>query len=290
MSSIQRAGVRSSVSVKKMSDINSIFTTSNGLLESPRWDVHNGWIWFVSINDRQIIALDLGGRINVSYMTRAEVSFVHPLDKSCVLYADATGIYRLNHANQLSTQLFPGRLPLGFRFNDAAIDDRGRIIIGVKVISDSDNRLGCLLSIDESGKVLSLIDSIKIPNGLAFDNSMSVLYFCESSSHAIYQYNYDLENGTMVGLGKLIEFPISVYPDGICLGEHDDLWVAEWGGGAVSCWDVKSGQRLHRIRFPVSKISSCTIGGAERDHLFVTSAHEASDPVTGAAHVFICKL
>lgn len=273
--------------------VTSIYTEPDGLLESPCWDGDNSWVWLVSINACRVMAVNLSGHVCVNHRTSAEVSFVQTLDRSHVLYADATGIYRLNHVTGSTTQLYVSKLPAGFRFNDATQDAKGRILIGIKVICDTDDRLGCLISVDSSGYSSVLLDAIKIPNGLAFNQEMTTLYFCESSSHIIYKYDYNLKSGTLGDNPvELIEFPNDVYPDGICLDSSSHLWVAEWNGSCVSRWDTNTGMLQQKIHFPFSKISSCTLGGNNGRHLFVTSAHERCEAESspGGAHLFVCEI
>jgi sugar lactone lactonase YvrE len=56
------------------------------------------------------------------------------------------------------------------------------------------------------------------------------------------------------------------------IDSQDRLWVAQWGGSRVCCYDPASGCKLDEILFPVEQVSSCTFGGSALNDLYVTTA------------------
>jgi sugar lactone lactonase YvrE len=56
------------------------------------------------------------------------------------------------------------------------------------------------------------------------------------------------------------------------------LWLALWGGGALTRWDPRTGRLLARHSLPVSQVTSCAFGGANLDILYVTSARDGLTP------------
>ncbi len=52
------------------------------------------------------------------------------------------------------------------------------------------------------------------------------------------------------------------------------LWVAMWGGAAVTVWDPARGTLVERIPIPARNVTSCTYGGADLTDLYVTSARK----------------
>jgi sugar lactone lactonase YvrE len=69
------------------------------------------------------------------------------------------------------------------------------------------------------------------------------------------------------------EIPVeSGSPDGMAIDEEGGLWVAMWGGWSVHRY-VEG--RLDRVvRLPVAEVSSCSLGGADLDVLFITTARD----------------
>jgi sugar lactone lactonase YvrE len=52
------------------------------------------------------------------------------------------------------------------------------------------------------------------------------------------------------------------------------LWVALWGGAALSIWEPGRGRLLECVPIPAKNVSSCTFGGPERNQLYITSARK----------------
>ena len=69
------------------------------------------------------------------------------------------------------------------------------------------------------------------------------------------------------------------------------LWIALWGGGAISRWDPETGQMLAKYALPALNVSSCCFGGENMDTLFITTASQDTDthvyPLAG--NVFCMK-
>ena len=61
-------------------------------------------------------------------------------------------------------------------------------------------------------------------------------------------------------------------PDGMCFDSSGNLWVAMWGSGKISHFN-KEGTLLKKIDLPVLKVSNVCFGGANMNHLFVSSAN-----------------
>jgi sugar lactone lactonase YvrE len=69
------------------------------------------------------------------------------------------------------------------------------------------------------------------------------------------------------------------------------LWIALWGGGAVSRWNPLTGELLEKYGLPVQNVSSCCFGGKDMDLLFITTASQDTDmekyPLAGS--IFMMK-
>lgn len=57
-----------------------------------------------------------------------------------------------------------------------------------------------------------------------------------------------------------------------CLLAEGPVWVAHWDGWQVTGWNPVSAKKLHSIKLPVTKITSCTFGGESFEDLYITSA------------------
>lgn len=269
--------------------VNKIFSAPYGLLECPRWDSFNDLLWFVSINERLVIAIDEGGKVVYKHCTTSEVSFISIEDKNSIMYAETNGFYRLDLMSKATEKIFGYPMQNGKRFNDGIIDASGRVIIGTKSISDTTSASSELLSFNKDHTVTVLLDELEIPNGMAFSADGRYLYFSESSHHKVYRYGYNPDDGSLTSKEVFIEFPDDVFPDGLAMSRDAYLWVAEWGGAAVSCWDSLTGKVIHRLALEDRKVSSCAIGGTSGELLFITTALDQNEHSTGA-NVYLFRL
>jgi sugar lactone lactonase YvrE len=63
----------------------------------------------------------------------------------------------------------------------------------------------------------------------------------------------------------------------MCIDAEGKLWIALFGGGAVTRWDPVSGLLLERLELPCRQVTSCCFGGPNLDQLFVTTARQEMD-------------
>lgn len=269
--------------------VTKIFSAPYGLLECPRWDSFNDLLWFVSINECLITAIDEGGRVVYKHRTTSEVSFISIVDRNSIMYAEANGFYQLDLISQTTEKIFDYPLQQGKRFNDGIIDSSGRVIIGTKSISDTTPISAELLSFNKDRTVAVLLDELEIPNGMAFSADGRYLYFSESSHHKIYRYGYNPDNGSLISREVFIEFSDDIFPDGLAMWRGAYLWIAEWGGAAVSCWDSLTGKAIHRLVLEDRKVSSCAIGGTSDELLFITTALDRNEHSIGA-NIYLLRL
>ena len=64
----------------------------------------------------------------------------------------------------------------------------------------------------------------------------------------------------------------------MCIDAEGMLWIALFGGGAVTRWDPVSGLLLERLELPCPQVTSCCFGGPNLDQLFVTTVRQDMDP------------
>jgi sugar lactone lactonase YvrE len=63
----------------------------------------------------------------------------------------------------------------------------------------------------------------------------------------------------------------------MCIDAEGMLWIALFGGGALTRWDPASGLLLERLALPCRQVTSCCFGGPNLDQLFVTTARQEMD-------------
>jgi sugar lactone lactonase YvrE len=61
-------------------------------------------------------------------------------------------------------------------------------------------------------------------------------------------------------------------PDGMAIDAEGMLWIALWGGGAVTRWNPDSGALDRTVSIPAPQVTSCAFGGKKLDELYLTTA------------------
>jgi len=101
---------------------------------------------------------------------------------------------------------------------------------------------------------------------------------------------FDIDPETVAWSSQRPHVPIEMnagIPDGMAIDEEDGLWVALWGGTAVS-HNYRTRRLVEIIRVPgVSQVSSCAFGGGDGSVLYVTTSRQGlpqdCEPDAGAA-------
>src|SRR5690606_17849238 len=144
-------------------------------------------------------------------------------------------------------------------------------------------------------KIALKIPKTTISNGLAWTQDRRTMYFIDSPTRCIRQFDYDYTTGDIRFVKNAVEIPAEVgTPDGMAIDENDLLWVAHYGGSGVYHWDPIKGKLLGRIDVPAPHVTSCAFGGESLNELYITTARDgmtAEDkdeyPLSGS--VFVAK-
>jgi sugar lactone lactonase YvrE len=165
----------------------------------------------------------------------------------------------------------------GNRFNDGKCDPRGRLLAGT--MDDAEQRdSGSLYSLAPGGTVTHLFSGVRISNGLAWSADGHSFYHIDTPTRFVTAYDYDLDDGALSNPRKVIHVPEELgWPDGMAIDARGQLWIALWGGSALSVWDPATGSLIRRVPVPALNVTSCAFGGSNGDELFVTSARVRTD-------------
>lgn len=168
-------------------------------------------------------------------------------------------------------------IPLN-RFNDGKVDSSGRIWIGTLSTMFTQGA-GSLYRIGQDLKPSKMLSNLTISNGMAWTEDNRTLYFIDSPTQQINEYEFNLESGEINFKRLAVEVPKSLgTPDGMCIDREGMLWVAHYGGSGVYRWNPNSGQLLEKIELPVPHVTSCCFGGENLDLLLITTAQENLSP------------
>jgi sugar lactone lactonase YvrE len=169
------------------------------------------------------------------------------------------------------------------RFNDGKCDPRSRLIVGTMAL-DMSSAIGCLYAVEPAPgssvtapalTVRKIAEGLVISNGLAWTRDGRTLYLVDSVPKSVYQFDYDLDAGTVSNRTVAIEtsrFEPKASPDGMCIDSDEMLWVAFYSGSAVLRFDPRAKTLLAKIVLPATHITCPVFGGASLDEMYVTSA------------------
>ncbi|KAF2654649.1 hypothetical protein K491DRAFT_600381 [Lophiostoma macrostomum CBS 122681] len=165
----------------------------------------------------------------------------------------------------------PGRM----RGNDGAVDSQGRFWVGfmndplVAEIKDE----GAVFRLDPDLTLHRPLSNISIPNGTTWSKADTTLYFADSPSRTISQFDFDPTTGALSNRRPFFTMPDTTYgenavPDGHCIDEDGYMWTAVHGGGVVLKISP-AGEIVGEVRVPTSQPTCPCFVGTE---LVITSS------------------
>lgn len=160
--------------------------------------------------------------------------------------------------------------------NDLTLDARGGFYFTDPGGSSLKNPIGTVHYVDAKGKTHLVAEGLAFPNGIVMRPDGKTLLVGESNHNRILSYEV-IAPGK---LGKMTIFAtlptkgdgqIANEPDGICLDEEGNLFVAHYGMRQVQVISP-GGKILRRYAAGNLTTSNVAFGGARMDQLYVTGA------------------
>lgn len=239
-------------------------------LEGPVWDKERKSIWTVGIEEGNVFWISESGELCREYNLGSQVGCIALLGDSFIA-ATYDGLFRVDietGEKEFITQLLRNNT---LRFNDGKMDAKGRFLLGTTGYMRFAPKENSLISWDGTGSRV-LIEGTSISNGLAFSEDTKWLYFVDTPTKRVDRYRYEIETGEVTYMDSPIYIDGAGLPDGICLDLDGCIWVAEWGGGRVRKWNPENGKCVGEISLPVKNVSSCCIGGQNKNYIYITTA------------------
>ena len=159
------------------------------------------------------------------------------------------------------------------RLNDVCADSTGAIWFGSMSDNPVYNNNNPFFRMDSYFNIKVVDDGYCIANGPVISLDERTLLHTDSFKREIYSFDVDIKKGEISNKRLWKRFDIEEgIPDGMCFDSSGNLWVAMWGSGKISHFN-KEGTLLKKIDLPVLKVSNVCFGGANMNHLFVSSAN-----------------
>jgi len=248
-------------------------------LPVPCGDLYESGLWWrdafywVDILESSVLRYDPRAEECTSIRLPEYVGTIAPIRGDWFVAALQNGIHRFNFVtgeSQLICTLEPDLQ--ANRANDGKCDPAGRLWVGTMELSLAPE-CGSLYSLEEGLPLEKKLDRVTVSNGMAWSADHRCFYFIDTMRSQVDAFGYDLESGAIADRRVACKIPKEMgYPDGMNIDEEGMLWVALWGGAAVTRWDPDTGELLARYPLPVSQITNCTFGGSNLNELYVTTA------------------
>ena len=166
------------------------------------------------------------------------------------------------------------------RFNDGKCDPAGRLWAGTMATNPPRGPVGALYRMDMGLNLTKQLSDIVVSNGLAWTKAMNKMFYIDTRQFKMMSFDYDINTGEIANQQDFLTFEMDL-PDGMCIDENDNLWVAFYLGGKVVCFDSKTGKILDTIEVPALCTTSCCFGGEHLDTLYITSGAKERDALGG---------
>jgi len=261
----------------------------NYLGESPFWMAETSTVYWVDI---------LKGTINSWHSTtgqtkiwdiKQKVGCVVPVqgETDIVLLASLKGIglYDLRAKTWFHNYGDPEHKLLTNRWNDGKCGPDGRFWIGSMNHTDTeasiergerDGSLYVLNGRETNPCFRKQKGYIGISNGIAWSRDGSRMYFIDTPSQSVQEYEYRNRNShnplKLLNIDCITIPKEDGAPDGCAMDMSDNLWIALWGGGAIQQYSTATGEKLLSIDIGEKYPTSVAWIGVDLDMLFVTTA------------------
>ena len=245
--------------------------------ESPCWDPGSNDLWSVDVTGKQILRADtLSGEVQ-AWETPECLGFVVLTAPSRPVVGMQTGIFAFDPESSSFERLVPFDQP-GCRFNDAAVDQRGRLWASTMAM-DAQAERGAVHLITQDLKLDTVVQGLTIPNGLALDLERGRLFY--SDSHPAVQSIWTRPLKPDPGqLGEASLFTttkeLAGRPDGAALDQQGFYWIAGVDGSELYVFGIDAA--LHTtLPVPFSAPTKVSFSGPAGRSIAITSKTDEKD-------------
>lgn len=259
------------------------------------WHPDRGTLFWVDIEGRTLYEFMPEKKKCRSWRFDRKVTTVVPETDHTVVLALENSIVRFDLNTGGKKEITPldtkgGRL----RSNNGKCSPNGWLWVGTMSV-DEKSPEATLYCIRPSGRIDAMIRGVTISSGIVWSRNKKYIYYNDMPTGKIRRYRYNQHSGDIIKSGIAVDIPEGAgLPDGMTIDRNDNLWVAQWGGFGVYCYNAYTGELIAKVEVPAPNVTSCAFGGKNMDILYITTAREGLTPDELAAYplsgcVFSCK-
>jgi len=256
--------------------------------EAPCWDSRAGILWWIDIQGQRLLGHAPASGANLEFALPSMPGLVVCRRRGGLILGLEDGLYPFAPEDGLGPRLVAVEADEPrTRINDGKPDPQGRLWFGTMDKTGAGAPIGALYRLDLDGTLAKIRTDIRIPNAIDFSPDGSQFYFCDTRTHRIERFKYDVATGTLGPAATFAAYPDTVSPDGICVDAEGCAWIALVDAGRLER-RLPDGALETVVELPVSRPTMPMLGGADGRTLFVVSqrrflsaAQLAQQPLAG---------
>ena len=263
-------------------NIRAISEVTSDLGEGPIWSADTNSVTWTDITQNTFHTADIDTGKTMSFGVPSMVGAIAHSKDGGYIAATQKGFARIGVDGKYSP--LHSFLPDDMRMNDGKVDPSGRFWAGSMALSFEKGR-GSLYVLEKDKSYRSILDDITLSNGMGWSPDAQYFYYIDSVPGVLKRFDYDLHTGQISNPKDLITFDSSSgIPDGMSMSSDGKIVIALWDGGRIEIYEP-SGEKVSEITLGVSRPTSCTFAGPNRDILIVSTASQginrADEPLSG---------
>jgi sugar lactone lactonase YvrE len=263
-------------------NIRAISEVISDLGEGPIWSADTNSVTWTDITQNTFHTADIDTGRTMSFGVPSMVGAIAHSKDGGYIAATQKGFARIGVDGKYSP--LHSFLPDDMRMNDGKVDPSGRFWAGSMALSFEKGR-GSLYVLEKDNSYRSILDDITLSNGMGWSPDAQYFYYIDSVPGVLKRFDYDLYTGHISNPKDLITFDSSSgIPDGMSMSLDGKIVIALWDGGRIEIYEP-SGEKVSEITLGVSRPTSCTFAGPNRDILIVSTASQgidqADEPLAG---------
>lgn len=263
-------------------NIRAISEVTSDLGEGPIWSADTNSVTWTDITQNTFHTADIDTGKTMSFGVPSMVGAIAHSKDGGYIAATQKGFARIGVDGKYSP--LHSFLPDDMRMNDGKVDPAGRFWAGSMALSFEKGR-GSLYVLEKDNSYRSILDDITLSNGMGWSPDAQYFYYIDSVPGVLKRFDYDLHTGQISNPKDLITFDSSSgIPDGMSMSSDGKIVIALWDGRRIEIYEP-SGEKVSEITLGVSRPTSCTFAGPNRDILIVSTASQgidrADEPLAG---------
>jgi sugar lactone lactonase YvrE len=242
--------------------------------EGPFWDAAKGRILCMDVLAGEIVGVDPSGELSRFKVPSRVATVIRRRTSGGYVIATGDGLIGANDELSAFERITDITDDPNLRTNDGGCDPFGGFVIGTMAYDERPGA-GAVYRVTPDHHVGELLSPVSISNGVQWSADGTRVYYIDTPTRRVDVF--DVDTGTGAWSGRRVHIDVGSilgYPDGMAIDEDDGLWIALWGGGAVSHYDA-TGRLVETVSVPgITQVSSCAFGGDRRDVLYITTSRQ----------------